>query len=208
MGARISQTFSPRNRKLRFLKICSTNHRSHKPKILLLPSKMNDLNHRTANPDLQVPMCRLTIPKFSSGGFCESYKLVPTLTKQTRHAQVPITDRPPKTHTHTPRSSFHHRSTTQNPSPHPNIIKTSIRVCKLRAASDRRSVTFLEQTMLRGEAFGLKKYIKTIYLKPLAVGHSVKFQRTSPNVKPHTICKNLKSEKKSAFFSHLTVEIL
>ena len=37
----------------------------------------------------------------------------------------------------------------------------------LRASSDyaqveRRSVTFLDQTMSRGEAFGLKKYIKII----------------------------------------------
>ena len=67
----------------------------------------------------------------------------------------------------------------------------------LRAASDyaqveRRSVTFLDQTMSRGEAFGLKFYSKIIHLKPLA-GHSVKPQKTRPKTKPHTICKNLKS---------------
>ena len=45
---------------------------------------------------------------------------------------------------------------------------------------------------LRGEAFGLKKHIKIIHLKPLA-SHSVKPQRTSPKAKPHTICKNVKS---------------
>ena len=39
----------------------------------------------------------------------------------------------------------------------------------------------------RGEAFGLKKYIIIIHLKPLA-GHNVKPQRMSPNDKPHTIC--------------------
>ena len=61
------------------------------------------------------------------------------------------------------------------------------------AQVERRSVTFLHQTMSRGEAFGLQKYIEIIHLKPLA-GHSVKSQRTSPKAKPHTICKNLKSE--------------
>ena len=47
--------------------------------------------------------------------------------------------------------------------------------------------------MSKGEAFGLKKYIKTIHLKPLA-GHSGKPPRTSPKAKPHIICKNLNSE--------------
>ena len=72
------------------------------------------------------------------------------------------------------------------------------------AQVERRSVTFLDQTMSRGEAFGLKKYIKIIHLKLLA-GHSVKPQRTSPKAKPHTICKNLKSE---ICLFHLTVQIL
>ena len=44
----------------------------------------------------------------------------------------------------------------------------------LRAGSnyaqvERRSITILDQTMSRGEAFGLKKYIKKIHLKPLAL---------------------------------------
>jgi hypothetical protein len=37
------------------------------------------------------------------------------------------------------------------------------------AQVERRSVTFLDQTMLRGEAFGLKKYIKIIHCQILNV---------------------------------------
>ena len=62
----------------------------------------------------------------------------------------------------------------------------------VRAAShygrvERRSLTFGDRTMSRGEAFGLKICIKIIHLKPLA-GHSVKPQRRSPKAKLKGAC--------------------
>ena len=72
------------------------------------------------------------------------------------------------------------------------MCEPSLRPASHYAQVERRSVAFLDQTISRGEAFGLKKHIKIIHLKPLA-SHSVKPQRTSPKAKPHTICKNVKS---------------
>ena len=43
------------------------------------------------------------------------------------------------------------------------------------AQVERRSVTFLDQTMLRGEAFGLKKYITIIHCQILNVLMKKKF---------------------------------
>ena len=54
------------------------------------------------------------------------------------------------------------------------VLPFVLTMLKLRAGShyaqvERRSVTFVDQTMSRGEAFGLKKYIKIIHLKNMVI---------------------------------------
>jgi hypothetical protein len=61
----------------------------------------------------------------------------------------------------------------EHPKP-PCVHGSWIATPNVRAGSDyaqveRRRVTFLDQTMSRGEAFGLKKYIKTIHCKILNI---------------------------------------
>jgi hypothetical protein len=54
-------------------------------------------------------------------------------------------------------------------------VQIALGYCSLLGPVQRRSVTFLDQTMSRGEAFGLKKYIKIIHCQNLNILMKTKF---------------------------------